>query len=818
MTSSPQPQPALDEPAGWFPAPAPLRPSAEAGPALRVEDHLERRIRKPVDLLRCVVSCIGVVLLSGIGIVASATTTGVETNIVEFSRRLPYTAVAASRTLVLFALLILPVALAVRQLVRRQGRRLVEAAATGFVTFALVTAADAVMQHGFATHLYDAIVMARPGVSHMTPLDGYLASITAYLTMIGLSGRHRWQTAVWLVYGGYALVNLAASRTTVLSLLITLLAGRVIGLGVRYAAGSMSLRPSAVEIAAALGTAGCQLTEMRRVTPLGTESRRYAAAERAGDLLDVYVYDQDQEAAGAFYRLYRSVRLQVQAAHRTPLSVDRTVERRALLSYAAQNAGAPSPRLRALVRAGPEAVALAHDHYAGVTLAKHTGELADAELDQIWTAVSELHAGRITHGSLTADRILLASSGQVMLLDLSSGEVAATDLELRLDLVQFVTELSLHAGPERTAALVTRKLPTGEVAALVPLLQTVVLAPSTKAALSHNKEILPDLRKHLLAAVPGGVVAPVQLERIRLRTLVTMVATVVAVYLVAGELVRHNLASTLRGADWRWGVVALALSALTYVGATLSLSGFVTERLSFVQTMLVQLASSFVTLVTPAAVGGVALNIRYLQRRKVSAPLAVATVGVSQVVAFVLHILLLVVFFAITGAADSQPFRPPTWVYFLLAGLVAAALAVLAFPAGRRLLRARVAPTLSQVLPRLLQLAQKPAKLVEGIGGALLLSAAYITCLYVCVRAFGGTVPFASVAVVYLTGSALGSIVPTPGGLGAVEGALIAGLRAAGLAGAAAVSAVLLFRVLTFWLPVPVGWVSLRYLERHQEL
>jgi glycosyltransferase 2 family protein len=72
--------------------------------------------------------------------------------------------------------------------------------------------------------------------------------------------------------------------------------------------------------------------------------------------------------------------------------------------------------------------------------------------------------------------------------------------------------------------------------------------------------------------------------------------------------------------------------------------------------------------------------------------------------------------------------------------------------------------------------------------------------------------------VVYLTGSALGSIVPTPGGLGAVEAALTAGLRAAGVAGTIAVSAVLLFRLATFWLPVPAGWVALKYLEREQAL
>jgi uncharacterized membrane protein YbhN (UPF0104 family) len=58
--------------------------------------------------------------------------------------------------------------------------------------------------------------------------------------------------------------------------------------------------------------------------------------------------------------------------------------------------------------------------------------------------------------------------------------------------------------------------------------------------------------------------------------------------------------------------------------------------------------------------------------------------------------------------------------------------------------------------------------------------------------------------------------VPTPGGLGAVEAALSAALTAAGLPGATAVSAVLLFRTLTFWLPVPAGWGAFNYLERHQ--
>jgi glycosyltransferase 2 family protein len=274
----------------------------------------------------------------------------------------------------------------------------------------------------------------------------------------------------------------------------------------------------------------------------------------------------------------------------------------------------------------------------------------------------------------------------------------------------------------------------------------------------------------------------------------------------------------LRSANWHWSIGALALSAVTYAGAAMQLSGFVAGRLNYFRTVLAQLAGSFVTLVTPAAVGGAALNIRYLQRRKVPAAVAAASVGVAQVVAFVLHILLIVVFAAIAGTSAGDSLRPPRWAYFVLAGLVAIALAVLAIPAGRHLLQARVAPIFSQVLPRLLEVAQHPRKLALGIGGALLLDLAYILCLAACVAAFGRSVPIASIAVVYLTGSAIGSVIPTPGGLGGVEAALTAGLTAAGLPGAVAVSAVLLFRLLTFWLPVPFGWGALNYLERKGDL
>ncbi|HTP14816.1 MAG TPA: lysylphosphatidylglycerol synthase transmembrane domain-containing protein [Streptosporangiaceae bacterium] len=827
----PEPGPPLDR---AVPRVSAVADVADGVPAVSIDDHLEARVRLPADALRCIVECVEIALLVGLGLLARATVSGVETNVVGASQLADKKLLSGVLTLLgdlaFIALLILALGLAVRLLIRRQPRRLAEAAGAGAVAVVAVAIANMLLRQPAAAPLYDALTLSAPHAPHAGVLDWYLAGLAAYITVVGLSGRRRWRSAYWVALGFYVLASLANAKSThetLLSLLITLLIGSAIGSGMRYAFGSSSDRPTAAEIAAALTAVDAPVSAIRRIWDTRTETRRYAVTIRGGARRDVTVFDRDQQAADALYRLYRRVRLKTQVSRSGPLTVERAVERRALLTYAVGDAGVATPRLCALIRVGPEASVMANEHHDGTTLAEQDGAATDEQLRRVWDVVLQLHQHRVTHRNLTADRILFASAsgggsagnGEVVLLEPGDGDVAASDLQVRLDLVQLLAELALMVGPERAADVAAQKLSSAELAAMVPLLQPVALHRTTRMAVRRHRDVLPALRKRLLATTPDGEVAPVQLERVRPRTLITLVAGVVAAYIVIAQFTKVSIGAVLKHADWRWGILVVALSVLTYVGATFGLTGFVLERLNVVRTFLAQLAGSFVTLVTPAAVGGVALNIRYLRKADVSAPDAAASVGVSQVVAFGLHMLLLVIFAALTRTSRESPLRaPPTWVWIALAVLAAAVLVALAIPAGRRLLRSRLAPTLSQLIPRLLDVAQRPGKLAEGIGGAFLLTAAYIFCLEASVLALGGSVPLASVAVVYLTGSAIGSAVPTPGGIGAVEAALSAGLTAAGMPGAKAVSAVLLFRLVTFWLPVPIGWAAMNYLQRQEAL
>jgi undecaprenyl-diphosphatase len=69
------------------------------------------------------------------------------------------------------------------------------------------------------------------------------------------------------------------------------------------------------------------------------------------------------------------------------------------------------------------------------------------------------------------------------------------------------------------------------------------------------------------------------------------------------------------------------------------------------------------------------------------------------------------------------------------------------------------------------------------------------------------------IGAVYLAAAALAAAAPTPGGLGAIEAALVAGLTGVGMQPGPAVSAVLLYRLATYWLPVLPGWLCWRSLQ-----
>lgn len=86
-------------------------------------------------------------------------------------------------------------------------------------------------------------------------------------------------------------------------------------------------------------------------------------------------------------------------------------------------------------------------------------------------------------------------------------------------------------------------------------------------------------------------------------------------------------------------------------------------------------------------------------------------------------------------------------------------------------------------------------------------------CLWLCLRGYGEDVPPELVLVAYGAAMLVGMLPFTPGGIGIVESLLVPALVAAGAAAGPAVLAALTWRLLQFWVPIPVAalcWLSLR--------
>ncbi|KPC66843.1 lysylphosphatidylglycerol synthase transmembrane domain-containing protein [Streptomyces chattanoogensis] len=610
--------------------------------------------------------------------------------------------------------------------------------------------------------------------------------------------------------------------------------------------------------------------------------RRYLVTLEDGPPIDVTVVDREQQAQGFFYRVWRRLSLRGINQRRSLQSLRQALEQEALLAYAAIAAGANAPKLIATSELGPDAVMLVYEHIGGRTFDSLADEeITDALMHSAWRQVASLQSRRIAHRRLVGDALLVDRSGNIVLTELRGGEIAAGDLVLRMDIAQLLATCGLRAGAERAVAAAVEVLGPDAVADSLPLLQPIALSRTTRATLhqlarerskrereavlaasqaakeareareaegpkdrktlraerhaaknaekraleeaseeAREEDLLAQIRRQVLLIRPTAVIEPAKLERLSPRILISWIAGAVAVYLLLSQLANFNIGDVINRAQWMWVLVAMFFSALTYPAAAMSLLGFVTEKVPFAKTVIAQIAGNFVKLVAPAAIGGVALNTRFLQRAGVRPGLAVASVGASQLFGLGSHITLLLAFGYLTGTEHAPQISPSRTV---IAGLLTVAVLVLvvtAVPALRKFVSTRVRSLFAGVVPRMLDILQRPRKLIMGIGGMLLLTAANVMCLDASIRAFGGgdQISYASIAVAFLAGNALGSAAPTPGGLGAVETALLGALTVAGLAGSTALPAVLLFRLMVFWLPVLPGWVAFNYLTRKGEI
>jgi uncharacterized protein (TIRG00374 family) len=129
-------------------------------------------------------------------------------------------------------------------------------------------------------------------------------------------------------------------------------------------------------------------------------------------------------------------------------------------------------------------------------------------------------------------------------------------------------------------------------------------------------------------------------------------------------------------------------------------------------------------------------------------------------------------------------------------------------------IRAKTVATLKPIIEAVPAVIRDPRRSISMVAAAVVSNLAYGLALYAAVAAFGPAAPPLGVVVVYLIAATVATVAPTPGGLGAMEAALISALTRIAVPGGQAVAATLAFRLATFWLPLTVGAVVLQRLRK----
>ena len=543
--------------------------------------------------------------------------------------------------------------------------------------------------------------------------------------------------------------------------------------------------------------------------------RLYAVWDTAGTRYDVTILDTDRQVAGFISTLWDRIRIKGLSTE-LGLSVRSAAEHAALMALEARRARVRTPAPFGMAEAD-ESVLLVTDHVVGARALSSLDTISNDILEQLWDQLGRAHAAGLAHRAIDSSTVVVDSASRVWLLDWDSGETISSELSRRMDLAQALALTASVVGVDRAIAAASRSLTTPQLASIAPMLQRVVLPAATRDALGRRGRLLQELRDALVDLTPTAHAEPAKLTRFSPRTVVMAVVGLVALWTLLARMNFSQISAAVAAANAWWILGAVVFSLATYLGAGIALVAFSPVRLSVWKSTEVHLAGAVVSLVAPAGVGGAAINLRFLTRRGVPTAIGVATVALVQVVQFLVTIVLLIILAAMTGQSTGLTL-PSDWLVLGAIVLVAVVGSALFVPRVRTWVRAKIEPTYRQVWPRLVWIMSNPLRLALGVGGTVLLSLSYVLAFGGSLWAFGYTLPFSILAITYLASNTVGSVVPSPGGIGPVEIALTAGLVTAGIPSGVALSAAIVYRLVTFWIPIPAGWLSLRHLQRSRDL
>ncbi len=600
------------------------------------------------------------------------------------------------------------------------------------------------------------------------------------------------------------------------SILAALFLGWGVAAVVHLAFGSPGGRPTSAQIASSLEELGVHASDVQLATlqpPNGT----LMTAQDADGALKIRVLGRDEADAQLMAKAWRFIAYKSggPALHLTRLE---DVEQQAYTTLLAERAGVRVPRVVVAGTAGPGAALLVERPIDGVLLADADPKtITPAVLRKLWTQVQEMHAAQVAHGRLNARHILLTSSGPAI-VDFDTASGAAPAGRRSNDVAELLASTAFLVGHEKAIKAAMATLGNAAVVDALGYLQPAALSSDMHPAKRHDrKESSKDIGAlRDLTAEATGTDAPAlqQLYRVSGTNLMMAVGTLIAISALLSQVGDpQTLWDTVTNADLGWLIIAMLVSFATNIATAIALMGCVPVRLPLWRTSELQLSMSFSNLAVPA-IGGLAAQIRFLQKQGADLASAVASGGILmnagnifvQIVMFLIAIALSPVSIK-TGKIPVSSIESFVLIAVLVIVLVVAV--ILLVPKIRNM----VTGPLKSAWATIWAAMRSPRQLALLLIGNAINALMYAFVLLACIEAFGGSINFWTLLAINIFVSTIASLVPIPGGNTAVSAVGLSGaLTAAGVSTDVAVAAVLTDQLVANFIPAVPGWLATKNL------
>jgi uncharacterized membrane protein YbhN (UPF0104 family)/tRNA A-37 threonylcarbamoyl transferase component Bud32 len=673
-----------------------------------------------------------------------------------------------------------------------------------------------------------AILLGRIVISDWFPLEadvlsnwGYpelrLATATAVIVVVGPElVRNVRALATWLV-------PLAALGAVVIGAALpsAILGALALGIGagalIRLVFGTAEGFPPSEAVRSALATLGVDVAELRPSVRQHRGAVEYVGTSAGGLELKVRMLGRDAQDTQRLARRWRTL-----AYRDPPRSVAdgrlEQVEHEALATLMAAQAGVRVPKV-VTAALGPDGDAFVVTRQPDIEPLENSSpdDVSDETLEGLWEQAARLQAAGISHGRLNASNVLVLAEGP-MLVGLSAATLGAPQSALDIDVAELLVASTVLVGPERA---LRKAMDAGWGDAIVralPYLQRAALTPHLRDLARLHEVDLKSLRSAAADATGQEVPELAPLRRVGPKELLMTAVLAFAAYLLISQLADIGVGTIidqLAEAEPAWLIVALLLAQSTFIANGISVRGGLAEPLPLLPCVVLQSAMKFINLTVPSSAGRIGMNIRFLQRMGVSTPRALAAGAAddaSETIVQIGLLLLAIPFVRVEVDAGQFGGGGPDTRLLVAVGVILLVSAVLILKVPK--LREKVLPPVRSALSSLWTVIRDRRKRLELFGGSIASELLYSLALGATCLAYGVNLNLAQLVFVNSSAAVLSGLVPVPGGIGAAEASLAAGLIAMGVDEPLAFAIAVTQRLWTFYLPPIWGYASLQWLTR----